>query len=177
MGWLLILAVSSCAPGDFRLEVERGRAELRQQHRAYDGAPPVIPHPVAALGRENCLDCHRQGLDLEEEGLAPSTPHPELTNCRQCHLEQQSQLSVPVPNSFQGNRHPAAGPRPYQGAPPTLPHPLEMRSNCLGCHGKLGGSPIRTPHPDRTNCRQCHILQEPVRPRLENEWRKRLERN
>ena len=45
-----------------------------------DGFPPEIPHILE--GRDQCIVCHREG----EVGNAPKTPHPELTNCRQCHV-------------------------------------------------------------------------------------------
>lgn len=45
-----------------------------------DGFPPPIPHTLE--DKEQCMVCHRDG----EVGKAPKTPHPELTNCRQCHV-------------------------------------------------------------------------------------------
>ena len=40
-------------------QVDLGRLlDKRRSLRAYDGAPPVIPHSVAALGRTNCNACH-----------------------------------------------------------------------------------------------------------------------
>ena len=51
--------------------------------RAYQGAPPLIPHEVE--GRKGlCQDCHTTGV----EG-APITPHPTRTHfCIQCHVGQ-----------------------------------------------------------------------------------------
>lgn len=49
------------------------------------GNPPAIPHYVAADDAgEQCLDCHREG-----DGGAPRTPHPQLVDCRQCHIDLQ----------------------------------------------------------------------------------------
>lgn len=46
------------------------------------GNPPAIPHYVAPEdGGQECLACHRDG-----EGGAPRTPHPQLVDCRQCHI-------------------------------------------------------------------------------------------
>jgi len=142
-------------------EARRGdeREHYRRVHREFDGAPPVIPHAVAALAREECLVCHEAGMDLGEDGLAPTTPHPERVSCQQCHVEQLEPETLLVSNSFVGWRYPPAGTRAYPGAPPTIPHLLNGRENCLGCHGDLGGSPIKTPHADRVNCRQCHVSQ------------------
>jgi len=46
------------------------------------GNPPLIPHEVDADdGGETCLACHRNG-----DNDAPKTPHPQLVDCRQCHI-------------------------------------------------------------------------------------------
>ena len=140
-------------------EARRGtdREQYRRVQREFDGAPPVIPHAVVALARQECLACHEAGMDLGEDGLAATTPHPERVLCQQCHVEQIEPEALLVSNSFVGWRHPRAGTRAFAGAPPTIPHPLNGREGCLGCHGDLGGSPIQTPHADRVNCRQCHV--------------------
>lgn len=50
------------------------------------GNPPAIPHPVAeADGGQECLGCH-----LDGEGGAPQTPHPQLVDCRQCHIAPEA---------------------------------------------------------------------------------------
>jgi cytochrome c-type protein NapB len=135
------------------------RQAYRRVQRAYDGAPPVIPHAIVSLQRQDCLNCHREGMRLAGGELAPRTPHPELVNCRQCHVEQIGHDEGLARNRFEGLRYPGHGARAYAGAPPTIPHATASRRNCLGCHGELGGSPIRTPHPDRVNCVQCHVTQ------------------
>lgn len=156
---LAVLAAAACATGDPAARSGEDRARYRQRQRAYDGAPPVIPHAVRSLGRQDCLNCHREGMDLQGGGIAARTPHPERTACRQCHVEQVAASAVFVANGFAGWRHPGAGTRAYPGAPPTVPHPRNGREGCLGCHGANGGSPIRTPHSDRVNCLQCHVEQ------------------
>lgn len=138
-------------------EPRPARAAYRRVQRAYDGAPPVVPHAVRALQREDCLACHLEGMEVEGEGLAPRTPHPGQVICQQCHVEQVTRRAVFAGNTFAGLRHPGHGTRAYAGAPPTIPHTLNGRGNCLGCHGESGGSPIRTPHGDRVNCHQCHV--------------------
>jgi len=51
--------------------------------RAYDGAPPLVPHDVEAR-KGLCHGCHATG----EQG-APITPHPTRTHfCIQCHVPQ-----------------------------------------------------------------------------------------
>lgn len=159
--WLLlpvVLGLASCQPaGESDARVGSDREQYRRTHREFDGAPPVIPHAVASLSRQECLVCHEMGMDLGEDGLAAQTPHPERVSCQQCHVEQLEPQAMFVSNSFQGWRHPPKGTRAYPGAPPTIPHPLNGRETCLGCHGDMGGSPIRTPHADRVSCRQCHV--------------------
>ena len=41
---------------------------------------------------------------------------------------------------------------------PSIPHPLEGRENCLACHtGPAAREEIRTSHPERERCQQCHV--------------------
>jgi len=52
-------------------------------------------------------------------------------------------------------------PRMYQGAPPFVPHDVELRKGlCQECHTTgVQGAPI-TPHPTRTHfCISCHVPQ------------------
>jgi cytochrome c-type protein NapB len=46
--------------------------------RAWEGAPPAIPHPTWM--RENCGSCH--GVS---GALGIRSTHPERQNCNQCH--------------------------------------------------------------------------------------------
>jgi cytochrome c-type protein NapB len=103
--------------------------------------------------------CHRNGGWVHDfKAYAPVTPHPELVNCRQCHSKQDE---VPT---FQATQFAAYEPPKVKGgvlpgSPPPIPHPLEMRSNCVACHAGPGAVvEIRTTHPERMNCRQCHAL-------------------
>jgi cytochrome c-type protein NapB len=141
-------------------EARAERQTYRREHRPYDGSPPIVPHAVKALGRQDCLSCHRTGLGptADKGQPAPRTPHPHLVNCQQCHVERQTEERGPK-NGFAGMRNPPRGTRRYAGAPPTIPHRVFMREVCVACHGDTGGSPIRSPHPDRVNCRQCHVEQ------------------
>ena len=68
--------------------------ETYYDNRAYHGAPPSIPHPVnehQSLGGANdCLKCHENGGFVEKyNAYTPVTPHPELVNCRQCHVDSK----------------------------------------------------------------------------------------
>jgi hypothetical protein len=57
-----------------------------------------------------------------------------------------------------------------QGVPPQIPHPLEGRATCLGCHedGLLGADEVPADHAGRTNetCLSCHqpAMTTPVAP-------------
>lgn len=133
------------------------------QRRAYRGAPPSIPHAIAAdmADRMTCLNCHKYGAYVPaQKRYAPITPHPDFQNCTQCHLPQQTNAL------FRGTRWPTPTPPVPQpaalpGGPPPMPHLLQMRENCLACHGGPGALPeIRTPHPERIHCQQCHIAQK-----------------
>lgn len=47
-------------------------------------------------------------------------------------------------------------------SPVEIPHTLVGREKiCLSCHNGTQGIP-QTPHPDRTNCLQCHIPRSAV---------------
>lgn len=136
----------------------------RAQRRAFDGAPPVVPHPIDQRSTTSCLVCHGEGLSI---GTTPSgsttratkMSHGFLANCTQCHVEQQTANFEAFPhaeNSFEGKSAPFGGQRAWAGAPPTVPHSVFMRESCLSCHGPAGAEPIRTTHAWRTNCLQCH---------------------
>ena len=135
----------------------------RAARRAYDGAPPVIPHePLKA----DCVSCHTTtGKEVPRLGFAPANPHTQTTvagstqNCRQCHVFRNTEeeftesLFVGIPQTI------TKGSRAYPGAPPMIPHSELMRQNCLACHsGPSARKEIVCTHTTRTNCRQCHLF-------------------
>lgn len=147
------LAEVVIAPGD----KQRALAE-RSALRAYNGAPPTIPHAIEAHSDAACLGCHEAGLVVDDRRAAP-LPHSSLTNCTQCHVAELRVLGAPeplAPNSFAGLPAPTEGARAWPGAPPEIPHTTHMRENCLACHGVLGKIGLRTTHPWRQSCLQCH---------------------
>jgi len=136
----------------------------RQTRRAYDGAPPTIPHFVQQNSAAECMACHAEGLRLGER-QARVIPHGALTNCVQCHVPETApapgqNLLPPDPrgvtNHFVGQAAPKSGARAWNIAPPQIPHSSFMRENCISCHGSAGSSPMRSSHLDRQNCTQCH---------------------
>ncbi|MHC4218584.1 MAG: nitrate reductase cytochrome c-type subunit [Planctomycetota bacterium] len=131
---------------------------IRSELRAFDGAPPVIPHEIEQIASTDCLRCHGDGPAADDKG-APKVPHVFLASCTQCHVEQESEWFFEVelaPSTFVGRPAPEGGVRAFTGAPPVMPHTTLMRSNCLSCHGPFGLAPLRSSHPERQSCRQCH---------------------
>ena len=147
---------------------EAGRALAlrdRAARRAFDGAPPVVPHPIAQDSAAACLACHGPGLVIKDK-VASKMSHAIYTSCTQCHvpaggprmLAPESDLLTPIAeNQFTGMTTPSKGNRAWPAAPPTVPHPTLMRSDCMSCHGPQGLFGLRTPHPDRQACVQCHV--------------------
>lgn len=132
-------------------------------NKAYHGAPPSIPHPVEDernMGGKSCLKCHQNGGFVEKyNAYAPVVPHPEKINCRQCHVPEKTStlfketnwIKVPAPAVGINNA--------LEGSPPIIPHQIQLRENCLSCHaGPSAPKEIRVTHPERINCRQCHVL-------------------
>jgi cytochrome c-type protein NapB len=163
----LVLAVPGCRQRDW-VEVPgsdgalKSSAQVRSERRLYDGAPPTIPHMDFGAA---CAACHDdQGIAVEGVGFAPPSPHegtPEAgvtARCRQCHVFVETDRLF-VENTFAGlEQDLRPGSRLYPGAPPTIPHKILMRENCSACHaGPAAREEIRTTHPERIRCRQCHV--------------------
>jgi len=130
----------------------------REQNRAFNGAPPTIPHRIDHRSSVSCVACHADGIKTATLRI-PRMSHQFLANCTQCHVEEQPDFLPAVvfrENSFEGLPAPQAGPRAFAGAPPQIPHSTWMRSDCMSCHGYAGLHGIRTTHPWRQNCQQCH---------------------
>ncbi|WP_440121831.1 nitrate reductase cytochrome c-type subunit [Tenacibaculum sp. Ill] len=131
-------------------------------NRAFHGAPPSIPHEVASersMGENTCLKCHENGGYVDKfEAFAPVTPHPEMVNCRQCHVPQKTQTLFKGTNFKRGTIPTVGTNNALAGSPPVIPHQLQLRENCLACHaGPSAPKEIRVTHPERVNCRQCHV--------------------
>jgi len=168
--WKFTLADLPRAPAAEKLPVaseaeRRAAVELRSSRRAFDGAPPVIPHGIDTLSSASCLACHSQNGNLIIAGKRPAEiSHPWVTNCTSCHVPDDGlrQITAPaserltVENAFVGKRSAGPGTRAYPTAPPTTPHAVWMRQNCMACHGPGREQAIRTSHPERSNCLQCH---------------------
>jgi cytochrome c-type protein NapB len=147
-------------------EVKHAVLQARADRRAYDGAPPVVPHPITQDSSAACLACHGQGLQVKDR-FASKISHPTFGgSCTQCHVSSQGTFTAAEAavfavalsdNSFQGAGAPLKGPRAWPGAPPLVPHRTFMRNDCMSCHGPNGLFALRTPHPERQSCSQCHV--------------------
>lgn len=165
--------LSDLAPNDaFDSMISTDSDELRyrrQTRRAYDGAPPVVPHPIDQWTAESCLQCHGDALRIGDV-VAPGISHPEYTSCTQCHVSSEglgsqwntSDFDLHTGNHFGGYHQPLEGKQAYPDSPPTIPHNVHMRQNCMSCHGPMGTSPIHTSHPERQSCNQCHVPGEDI---------------
>ena len=163
---------------------------LRTVHflRAFPGAPPRIPHNLSAdeFRTDACRTCHqRGGFSVRFSAYVPVTPHPERGICLQCHVGVDSVIGALTPSADPNARcpmcHGSSGTvRPEASLtwettvwprlpalirdqdPPPIPHDLRFRENCLTCHaGPAAVAELRTRHPDRAGCRQCHLVLDP----------------
>lgn len=163
---MAVAAASTGASAMPATEEERREAlRLRAERRAFEGAPPVIPHPVDASPPDNCRACHQHGMSVRGV-VARRMSHGELGSCIQCHvprsgpapvLAQAPGLPAFEDNLFVGAGAAGRGSRAWPGAPPTIPHTLWMRQECASCHGAGGLEGLRTSHPERPLCQQCHV--------------------
>jgi cytochrome c-type protein NapB len=135
-----------------------------QGRRAYAGAPPVIPHSAGAEGviADGCVDCHENGGYVPPmKAYAPVTPHPQYANCRQCHVPANRETALFRPTDWERPAPPERQIRAMPGAPLVMPHGTQLRESCVSCHAGPGAvGELRVTHPERTNCRQCHVPPE-----------------
>ena len=129
----------------------------REQLRAFNGAPPTIPHPIDQISSESCMVCHAEGGRTKSLRIG-KMPHPYYANCTQCHVESNRLYRQA---SAYGEKEVAETSAPYgtsdrPASPPQIPHSTWMRSTCLSCHGFTGNRGLQTTHPWRQNCLQCH---------------------
>ena len=164
---LAVLVAAGCTdtgkvPVPDREGAVKSTPAVRAERRAYDGAPPTVPHESFGAA---CTGCHdERGQSVTGVGFAPTSPHDNTskagatTRCRQCHVFRTTD------DLFVGSEYEAlpqdlaAGDRATPGAPPRIPHRILMRENCVACHDGPGArEEIRTTHAERWRCRQCHV--------------------
>lgn len=106
------------------------------------------PHEWQTVARETCATCH---VDRAEHNVG--------TSCATCHAFVGPAFTpaspTPTPTAPLAGT-PAGTPKP--AGPPTVPHPLEGRSDCTACHGLAGFKPFPQDHVGRTSttCLACH---------------------
>lgn len=86
------LVLPSGSPRAEQVTPQQGSKRLP---RAYEGAPPLIPHDAEAR-KGMCLVCHEFGVVG-----APITPHPTRNDfCLQCHVGQDLSVQAfpPIPS-------------------------------------------------------------------------------
>jgi len=171
-----------------RPEAQPRSLEIYRSLRAYPGAPPRIPHGLTDREfRENlCNSCHARGGFAPRFGAyTPVTPHPEYTDCLQCHAPDAMTVGLSIPEltpdvvcsqchvdpdqpppslvslDWQPMEWPELGQRAMEGSPQWIPHTLQLREDCMACHGGPWAIPaLRTTHPERADCRSCHVPAE-----------------
>lgn len=182
-------AVVAIPPGAVRSRDAHPRTMARYRFlRAYPGAPPRIPHGFTAdeFRTGTCNTCHRRGgYSPRFNAYVPVTPHPDMPACLQCHVGRDEVTGVSLPDlnpstvcrqchlpgaaAWAGeglvNWRPMEWPvlrPPVDSSPPAIPHELFFRENCLACHsGPSAVWEIRASHPDRADCRACHVAPDP----------------
>jgi nitrate reductase (cytochrome), electron transfer subunit len=165
-----LLTTNAPATADERMAATARRLE----RRAYDGAPPVVPHPIDQHSAASCLACHADGKIIKGR-VASKVSHQHYSSCTQCHVPSsglvaggtaESGFPPLASNEFSGLETYGSGQRAYHGAPPTIPHPTIMRSDCASCHGISGAVGLKTSHPWRQSCTQCHAPSAELDQRL-----------
>ncbi|MBI4606164.1 MAG: hypothetical protein HY721_29715 [Planctomycetes bacterium] len=160
----LAAALEACSGGGAEEgpPAARSPATVRAARRAFDGAPPVIPHAPFGMA---CSSCHgASGVQVEGVGYAPPSPHEATAGlgasarCLQCHVFRET-AAVFVASAFEGLRQDLRrGRRLNPLAPPVIPHQTLLRENCAACHtGPAAREEIRCTHPERVRCTQCHV--------------------
>ncbi len=151
---MLSLALVTPVTAESRADLEA----TRKAARAYEGSPPTIPHWYDPLDQSSCITCHSEGLDVGYGRPAPIVPHPTWLACLQCHVNR-AEPGVELPeNSLTGLGLTSGAHRAHSEAPPVVPHRVYGRDNCASCHAGPGThEAIRTDHPERQHCLQCHV--------------------
>jgi cytochrome c-type protein NapB len=182
--------VLAIPPGGARQRNAHPRTLLRFRFlRAYPGAPPRIPHGFTAdeFRTGACNTCHKRGgFSPRFEAYVPVTPHPDMPACLQCHVGRDEVTGVALPSldpsticrqchapgaarwaeglvDWRPMAWPSLARSAEAGDVPPITHDLFFRGNCLTCHsGPSAVAEVRTTHPERADCRQCHVVSDPT---------------
>lgn len=158
---------------------------IHRSLRAFPGAPPRIPHGLTdrEFRETRCNSCHQRGGFVPRFGAySPVTPHPQWSDCLQCHAPDAMTVGLGLPRitdnvictqchvdpdqpppslvllDWTPKPWPELGRRAMDDGPQWIPHSLQLREDCLACHGGPSAvEGIRTTHPERVDCRSCHV--------------------
>ncbi len=99
--WIFFFGVLATLSGSALSEQGAPQQGSKRLPRAYEGAPPLIPHDAEAR-KGACLACHEFGV-----GGAPIVPHPTRNDfCLQCHIGQDLSVKAFPAVSPQGEKRP-----------------------------------------------------------------------
>jgi len=149
------------------VELQPTSLQVRAKRRAFDGAPPVVPHESFGMA---CKTCHTaEGKIVPTIGLAPANPHDSESasffNCNQCHVFSLTDRFF-VESNFRGIQQ-QHRPASLSHRAPVIPHSTAMRANCASCHSGPAARPeIVCSHPHRMNCVQCHVVKVTAEERM-----------
>jgi hypothetical protein len=176
---------------DRRPQAQPRTMEIHRSLRAYPGAPPRIPHGLTEpeFRLTLCNSCHARGGFAPRFGTyTPVTPHAGWSDCLQCHAPDAMTVGLGLPRitddvicqqchvnpdepppslvslDWEPRAWPELGQRAMDESPQWIPHTLQYRENCMACHGgPWAVEGIRTTHPERVDCRACHVTVEEAR--------------
>lgn len=128
----------------------------RKKLRAYDGAPPRIPHPVQPnIAYISCNNCHHVGSHH-----GPNNLHKDQENCYQCHVPITTD-SLFKRNEYVGYFNYEKQDRAQPLGPPYIPHRVQDRQKCHICHTADGSQEALKPrHGHLENCTGCHVQRQ-----------------
>ena len=99
--WVALFGVLAKLSGNALSEQAAPQQGSKRLPRAYEGAPPLIPHDAEAR-KGMCLVCHEFGVVG-----APITPHPTRNDfCLQCHVGQDLSVKAFSVGSSQDEKTP-----------------------------------------------------------------------
>ena len=148
------------------------RAEVlatRSLHRAYDGAPPTIPHPVDGKSTFECLACHEKGAIVVRQACSRHEPRASRQlHAVPCGCGRPAVAATTASRVELVRRADRVEQRRARVAGFTSQNPAStvMRTECGACHGVAGELALRTSHPMQANvsarewresCPHCHL--------------------
>ena len=91
-----------------RVATADAEREARSTRRAWEGAPPTVPHRVEQMALPDCLACHEHGARVAGK-VAPPMLHPLRPSCVQCHVVAPHPHPESEPSASERTDAPAGG--------------------------------------------------------------------